>query len=82
MTEIAERLAARTEALVRIPSESRHEEAILAEIRRHLPSAYQVVDDRDSVLLALPERRPGAPMILLAGHVDTVPIAGSAPGRL
>jgi succinyl-diaminopimelate desuccinylase len=81
MTEIAERLAARTEALVRIPSESRHEEAILAEIRRHLPSACQVVDDRDSVLLALPERRPGAPMILLAGHVDTVPIAGSAPGR-
>lgn len=81
MTVIAERLAARTEALVRIPSESRGEEAILAEIRRHLPREYQVVDDRDSVLLALPERRPGAPMILLAGHVDTVPIARSAPGR-
>ena len=81
MTAIAERLAARTEALVRIPSESRHEEAILAEIRRHLPSAYRVVDDHDSVLLALPERRPGAPMVLLAGHVDTVPIGGSAPGR-
>ena len=81
MTVIAERLAARTEALVRIPSDSRGEEAILAEIRRHLPREYQVVDDRDSVLLALPERRPGAPMILLAGHVDTVPIARSAAGR-
>jgi succinyl-diaminopimelate desuccinylase len=81
VTEIAERLAARTEALVRIPSESRHEEAILAEIRRRLPSAYRVVDDHDSVLLALPERRPGAPLVVLAGHVDTVPIAGSAPGR-
>ena len=81
MTGIADRLAARTEALVRIPSESRHEEAILAELRRHLPSAYRVVDDHDSVVLALPERRPGAPMVLLAGHVDTVPIAGSAPGR-
>lgn len=81
MTAVAERLAARTEALVRIPSESRHEEAILAEIRRHLPATYPIVDDHDSVLLALPERRPGAPVVLLAGHVDTVPIAGSAPGR-
>ena len=40
-----------------------------------------MVDDEDSVLLALPERRPGAPLVLLAGHVDTVPIARSAPGR-
>jgi succinyl-diaminopimelate desuccinylase len=81
VTAIAERLAARTEALLRISSESRHEEAILAEIRRHVLAAYRIVDDHDSVLLALPERRPGAPMVLLAGHVDTVPIAGSAPGR-
>jgi hypothetical protein len=56
---VAERLAARTEALVRIPSESRHEETILDDIRRHLPAAYRVVDDRDSLLLAMPERRPG-----------------------
>jgi succinyl-diaminopimelate desuccinylase len=81
ITPVAERLAGRTEALVRIPSESRHEEAILAEIRRHLPSAYDVVEDRDSVVLALPERRPGAPLVLLAGHVDTVPVGGSALGR-
>jgi succinyl-diaminopimelate desuccinylase len=81
VTAVAERLAARTEALVRIPSESRHEEVILAEIRRHLPSGCRIVDDHDSVLLALPERRPGTPMVLLAGHVDTVPIAGSVPGR-
>jgi succinyl-diaminopimelate desuccinylase len=81
MTTVAERLAARTEALVAIPSESRHEEAILTEIRRDLPSVFEVVDDRDSVLFALPERRPGAPLVLLAGHVDTVPIGRSAPGR-
>ena len=31
--------------------------------------------------LATPERRPGAPLVLLAGHVDTVPIGRSAPGR-
>jgi succinyl-diaminopimelate desuccinylase len=81
MTTVAERLAARTEALVAIPSESRHEEAILTEIRRNLPSVFEVVDDRDSVLFALPERRPGAPLVLLGGHVDTVPSGRSAPGR-
>jgi succinyl-diaminopimelate desuccinylase len=82
VTDIAERLAARTEALVSIPSESRHEAAILAEIREELPPSFEVADDQDSVLLALPERRPGAPLILLAGHVDTVPFGGSAaPGR-
>jgi succinyl-diaminopimelate desuccinylase len=81
VTTVAERLAARAEALVAIPSESRHEEAILGEIRGSLPSAYRVVDDEDSVLLALPERRPGAPLVILAGHVDTVPVGRSAPGR-
>jgi succinyl-diaminopimelate desuccinylase len=81
MTTVAERLAARTEALGAIPSESRHEEAILTEIRQDLPSVFEVVDDQDSVLFALPERRPGAPLVLLAGHVDTVPIGRSAPGR-
>ena len=81
MTDLAERLAARTEALVAVPSESRDEAAILAMLREHLPTSLTVVDDEDSVLLALPERRPGAPLVLLAGHVDTVPIARSAPGR-
>jgi succinyl-diaminopimelate desuccinylase len=78
---VADRLAACAEALVAIPSESRDEGAILNEIRRSLPSAYHVVDDEDSVLLALPERRPGAPLVILAGHVDTVPIGRSASGR-
>ncbi|MDQ4108736.1 MAG: succinyl-diaminopimelate desuccinylase [Actinomycetota bacterium] len=81
MTAVAERLAARTEVLVRIPSESRREEPILDEIRRHLPAAYRIVDAEDSVLLAMPERRPGTPLVLLAGHVDTVPVGGAAPGR-
>jgi succinyl-diaminopimelate desuccinylase len=81
MTTTAERLAARVEALVAVPSESRDEAAILTAIRKDLPGSLEVVDDEDSVLLAMPERRPGAPLVLLAGHVDTVPIAGSAPGR-
>jgi succinyl-diaminopimelate desuccinylase len=81
VTDLAERLAARTEALVAVPSESRDEAAILAMLREHLPASLTVVDDQDSVLLALPERREGASMVLLAGHVDTVPIGRSAPGR-
>jgi succinyl-diaminopimelate desuccinylase len=81
VTDLAERLASRAEALVGIASESRDEAAILAEFRRQLPAVLTVVDEEDSVMLALPERRPGAPLILLAGHVDTVPIGGSAPGR-
>jgi succinyl-diaminopimelate desuccinylase len=80
VTDVSDRLAVRTEALVEIPSESRDEAAILERIRAELPSAWTVIDDEDSVLLAMPERRPGAPLVLLAGHVDTVPRGGSAPG--
>jgi succinyl-diaminopimelate desuccinylase len=81
VTTVPERLASRTEALVAIPSESRDEAAILGSIRDQLPGALEVADDEDTVLLALPERRTGAPLVLLAGHVDTVPTGDSAPGR-
>ena len=81
MTDLSERLAARTERLVAIPSESGNEAAMLEAVRAQLPHVLAVVDDEDAVLLALPARRPGAPMILLAGHVDTVPLGESAPGR-
>jgi len=78
---VGERLADRTERLVAITSESRDEGRILGFLRESIPEGLAVVDDEDSVLLAAPERRPGAPLVLLAGHVDTVPIGESAPGR-
>jgi succinyl-diaminopimelate desuccinylase len=81
VTDLSERLAARTEALVAIPSESGSEAAMLEAVRVQLPDFLTVVDDEDAALLALPARRPGAPLILLAGHVDTVPLGESAPGR-
>ena len=81
MTDLSERLAARTEALVAIPSESGEEAAMLEAVRAQLPGPLTVVDDEDAVLLALPARRQGAPLILLAGHVDTVPLGESAPRR-
>jgi succinyl-diaminopimelate desuccinylase len=84
MTELAERLATDTLALIDIASESRDEGAILDAIRLRLAagSRLRVVDDDDGVLAALPERRSGLPLVLVAGHVDTVPLAGaSRPGR-
>jgi len=83
MTELASRLAADTLSLIDIASESRSEAAVLDAIRPRLAAApgLHVVDDRDAVLAALPERRAGVPLVVLAGHVDTVPLAGaSRPG--
>jgi succinyl-diaminopimelate desuccinylase len=81
MSDLAARLADRTERLVAIPSESGDEARILEELRGSIPERLSVVDDEDSVLLTMPARRPGAPLVLLAGHVDTVPFGEGAPGR-
>jgi succinyl-diaminopimelate desuccinylase len=82
VTGLAERLAARTLELVDIPSESGHE----AEIRDHLlalvPSALRSQFAGDEVHLFAPERRPDVPLVLLAGHYDTVPAQGNVPGRM
>jgi succinyl-diaminopimelate desuccinylase len=79
----AERLATRTLALVDIASESHEEQASLAAIHEATPrSGFDLADDLDSCLLYVPiARRPDAPLVLFAGHVDTVPIAGNVPGR-
>jgi succinyl-diaminopimelate desuccinylase len=76
-----ERLARIVESLVAIPSESREEAAILAWVRERLPEPVTVVEEGDAVLYARGPRRPGAPLIVLAGHVDTVPVGRCAPGR-
>jgi succinyl-diaminopimelate desuccinylase len=79
----AARLARRTVALVDVASVSGDEAAVLGTIRRSLPASFEVLDDTDSVLLAVPRRRrTAAPFVLLAGHVDTVPIAMNLPGRV
>jgi succinyl-diaminopimelate desuccinylase len=83
MTELGERLAADTLDLIDIPSESRDEEAILAHVRDRLATVpgFAFVED-DGLIAALPKRRPAAPLVLLAGHVDTVPVGGAGrPGR-
>ena len=80
---LADRLAERTLALVDIPSVSREEAAALAWIRAAIPpEAFEVLDEEDPVLFLGPKvRRVDAPFVVLAGHVDTVPLGGSDRGR-
>src|SRR6185312_1973635 len=71
-------LAQRTLDLVNIPSESRSE----AELYSYITSAVpldEAYSDGESVLYA---KRTGKPLVLLAGHTDTVPSQGNLPGRL
>lgn len=78
-------LAAAALSLVDISSVSRDEAAILAHVQATLasPTRLRLADDGDAVRLYLPAaRRPEAPLVVLAGHVDTVPVAGSRyPGE-
>ncbi len=83
MSGIAERLAADTLALVDVASESRDEGAILDAVAWRVASAPGLrIERREGVLAALPARHADAPLVVLAGHVDTVPLGGAArPGR-
>jgi succinyl-diaminopimelate desuccinylase len=69
-------LAQRTLDLVNIHSESRSE----AELYRYVTGAVpleQAYSDGESVLFV---KRQGKPLVLLAGHTDTVPAQGNLPG--
>jgi succinyl-diaminopimelate desuccinylase len=76
----AERLAERTLALVNIPSVSRSEAEAMAYVRSDLP--LEPVWSSEDVLFATSRRTPGRPLVMLAGHVDTVPAQGNVPGRI
>src|SRR5277367_5795976 len=72
-----------TAALVDIPSESRQEKRIADEVEAALraqTSGFEILRNGNAVLarsaLGLPTR------VLLAGHLDTVPVAGNLPSRL
>ncbi len=81
MSELARRLAARTLTLVGIPSPSGDEAEALEALE--VPGDLPVLDADDAVRCYGPSvRRDGAPRVLLAGHVDTVPANGNLPGRL
>jgi succinyl-diaminopimelate desuccinylase len=77
---MATELAARTLALVDVPSESRSEARIAEDVLAAvpLPLAYR---DEETLFFETPPR-PGRPFVLLAGHLDTVPAQGNLPGRI
>jgi succinyl-diaminopimelate desuccinylase len=77
---VENRLAERTLALVDIPSVSRDEEAAMAYVREQLP-LEPLWDDGDVLFVTTP-RVEGRELVVLAGHVDTVPAQGNLPGRI
>lgn len=71
-----------TAALVDIPSESRDEARIADEVEaalREQAPGFEIVRNGDAVLARTHLGRPSR--VLLAGHLDTVPIADNVPSR-
>ncbi len=72
-------LAARTLELVDVPSESWREES-LADLVRTLVPLELVYDDDLTLLFKRPTREQ--PLVVFAGHLDTVPVNENLPGRI
>ena len=72
-------LAERTLELVDIASESRDEAALAAHVLRVLGDRAR--DAGDTCVLAGVTERGERPLVLLAGHLDTVPAQDNRPGR-
>ena len=79
---LADRLAARTLELVDIPSESLHEDEIREHVRRLAEAALPPAFAGDDVFFYSGPRRSGVPLVVLAGHYDTVPAQDNVPGRV
>ncbi len=82
MSSLADRLAGRTLELVNIPSESRHEAAIAAHVRALVPPSFELEYEGEDAFVWARPRRAGRPLVVLAGHYDTVPAQGNLPGRI
>ncbi len=82
MPDLATRLAERTLELVNIPSESRHEAEIAAHVRSLVPPSFQLEYEAEDAFVWARPRREGSPLVVLAGHYDTVPAQENVPGRI
>jgi succinyl-diaminopimelate desuccinylase len=65
---------------VDIPSESLHEQEIREHLHGVVPPSLRVDWAGDEAALFVPARRPGHPLVVLAGHYDTVPAQENLPG--
>src|SRR5215471_9729169 len=72
-------LAARTLELVDLPSPSHDEGLVYDYVSDALHHLSVLHDDGETLLYA---KRAGKPLVLLAGHTDTVPAQGNLPGRI
>ncbi len=79
--ELAERLAARTLELVDVPSESRDEAALAAHVLGILDAGGVAARDAGDGCVVAECGAAEGPLIVLAGHFDTVPIQGNRPGH-
>jgi succinyl-diaminopimelate desuccinylase len=79
--ELAERLAARTLELVDVPSESRDEAALAAHVLGVLADGGLAVRDAGDTCVVAECGAGEGPLVVLAGHFDTVPTQGNRPGR-
>ncbi len=71
-----------TAALVDIPSVSRDEARLADEVEvalRAQTSGFEIIRNGNAVLARTRRQRPSR--VLLAGHLDTVPVAGNLPSR-
>jgi succinyl-diaminopimelate desuccinylase len=78
----ARRLAERTLELVDIPSVSREEAAIARHVRELLPPSLERWHDGEESIVVATARVPRRPLVVLAGHLDTVPVQDNLPGRI
>jgi len=77
----AQRLAERTLELVDVPSPSGVEQALAERVASLLSDGLELVHSDGEAVYARPPRS-GKPLVVFAGHLDTVPAQGNVPGRI